>query len=603
VNSYRKAKSVAKDILVSSDKLDSKVLFTMKTISDIVGSTLGPGGRPILIERQEYGLPHMFTKDGVTVFRNLGFEDPTCHAIMEAARDAATRTVAEAGDGTTTATVLAEAIVRNTNKFCKAHPKVSPQKVVRRLEQIFKEVIAPTIKSLSLTADETMLHSVAKLSANGDKDLADAVMKCFNIVGDDGNISIIEQSGPSRYEVEALKGFPISIGYEDSCAKFGQLFLNDKINGRCFLEKPVFVLYYGSITEIQTIYDLMLKVADAWAHPENHNLDRPFNHNVVIVATGYSESVLAHLASNFGRPETINVFPLVTPKGPIQNGEMYFLYDLAAVTGANVFDPISNPIDSATLKDLGYGIKSFEANRYRSTILGLCDEALVEARAEEVKRGLASAVSKLDINIMNERIAKLVGGIAKLKVIGASNGELREKRDRAEDAVCAVRGAIKSGCLPGGGYMLKMLMPYIKKPGETDMVVNEVLEPSFKETVLRIFKNCGMNDVEIMSAWDSIGNEVIKVKEPLDENGEGASFVEYKQVPFVYDAWEGKRVNAVENGILDSTPAVLEAIRNSLSIASLLGTMGGTVVFKRDDTLERQEAIDSSNFMKTFDGE
>src|SRR5277367_2298126 len=129
MNSHRKAKSAAKEVTVQGQKLENIVLSTMKTMSDIVGSTLGPGGSAVLIERQDYGKPNIITKDGVTVVKYLGFKDSTAHAIMEAARDSATRTATEAGDGTTTATVLAEAIVRHSHEFIKAHPEVPKQKI------------------------------------------------------------------------------------------------------------------------------------------------------------------------------------------------------------------------------------------------------------------------------------------------------------------------------------------------------------------------------------------------------------------------------------------------------------------------------------------
>ncbi len=591
-NSYRKAKSVAKDVFVHGVKMEEKVLSTMKLISDVVGSTLGPSGRPVLIERQEYGLPHMFTKDGVTVFRSLGFQDPTMHAIMEAARDAAVRTASEAGDGTTTATVLAEAIVRKTSAFCLKNPTVSPQKIARKLESVFRDHIEPEIKKSSIIPNKEMLHSVAKLSANGDKELADAVIKCFDTVGDDGNISILEISGPSGYEVETIKGYPISAGYEDSLGRFFPMFLNDTANSRTVLDKPVFVLYFGTITNVQTIQSLMEKVAEAWQNPHLHQLDKPFNYNVVIVATGFSESVLGDLGMNFKHPHTINVFPLTTPKTNVQNSEMHLLYDLAAVTGATVFDPMSNPLENAKLTDLGYGISSFEVSRYRSSIFGVCDEALIFARQEEIKRMLATSESKLDTLVINDRVAKLSGGIAKLKVIGPSNGELREKRDRAEDAVFAVRGAIKHGCLPGGGWMLKSLSESLPMFYGGDRIVEEILIPALLEPIRKIFSNAGMSKQEEIAAMGCIGTE--------RDNGNQRDGLD---IDWVYDAWENKRVDAIAAGILDSTPAVLEAIRSSISIACLLGTLGGTVVFKRDEDMEKQEATDTNQFMKAYDGQ
>ena len=260
---YQKVKSVSKSLTVKGPELKKLVRRTMKIIADMVGATLGPGGNAVLIERQELNMAPMVTKDGVTVFRNLGFDNATAHVLMEAARDAAVRTANEAGDGTTTATVLAEAIVRYADEFCERNKKVSPQKVVRRLMQVFKTVIEPLIKSITVLPNSTeeagkkMLWDVAKISANGDTDLADAVMACYDLVGDDGNVTITEISGPSSYEVEAIEGYPIPIGWEDSCAKYGSKFINDPGTQRCVLEDPVFVVYHGRITEIQRVVKLM----------------------------------------------------------------------------------------------------------------------------------------------------------------------------------------------------------------------------------------------------------------------------------------------------------------------------------------------------------
>ena len=580
MNSYRKTKNAAKDIFVHGPKLETKVLQTMKYISDIVGSTLGPSGRAVLIERQEHGLPNMLTKDGVTVFRNLGFTDPTAQSIMEAARDASVRTASEAGDGTSTCAILSEAIVRYSSEFCKKNPKVSPQKIVRKLESLFRDVMEPEIKKLSMPATDEMLHSVAKLSANGDGALADVVIEAYDQVGDNGSISILELTGPSKYEVEVVDGYPLSVGDEECCSSLYPLFLNDKNNSRTFMEKPVFILYFGNITQTQTLMPIINKLVQAVFRPEEIGQTKSHTPNIVVMASGFSESVLGDLSVNFLRGDSINIFPVTLPKTPIQNSQMYLLHDLAAVTGATVFDPMSNPLDNATLGDLGYGIASFEVTRYRSTIFGHSDDSLILARSEEIKRTMESAESKFDLNQAAERLAALTGGVAKLKVYGSSSGELREKRDRAEDAVYAVRGAKKHGCLPGGCWTLNYLVNALANHLDSDGIVSDVLIPALNEPLIKLLNNCGLNDIEIQ-----------EVK--AHYNADFKSDMQYR----VFDAWNYKYVDATSAGILDSTPAVLEALRNSLSIASLLGTLGGTIVFQRDDFLERKEAELSQEYM------
>lgn len=583
---YQKVKSVSKTMISKSPELTKVILDTMKKISDMVGSTLGPGGNAVLIERQEFNLPPMVTKDGVTVFRNLGFDDAIRHVIMESARDCAIRTASEAGDGTTTATVLAEAIVRCTFEFCRRNPKISPQKVVRRLMAVFKTVIEPLILDIKRDADlsteegRELLWKVAKISANGDTDLADAVLNCYDLVGDDGNVTITEISGPSSYEVERIEGYPIPIGWEDCCVKYGPKFINDPANQRVVLEDPVFVVYHGRITEIQSVVKLMEMIGEAWQSNEG------FRHNVVLVATGFSDAVLAQLAVNFREMTTINVFPLLAPLSPVPGGQLGLLEDICAVTGSKLFDPLNATLDSATLDELGCRAITFEANRFRSVIIGNQDDTdsqlLIADQVEKLQSQKKQSASKLDEDFFDERIGKLTGGIAKLKVVGSSTGELRERRDRAEDAICAVRGAIRHGCLPGGGWTLLKVSNELLKLGEP--IVEEVLCKAFMEPVKRLFENCGYTPEESHGFIKQIGEAIVADKPPV-----------------VYDGLEQKIVDPWEGGVLDSTPAVLEAIRNSLSIATQLGTLVGIVGFKRDQELERQEAKDTNSFLRDAD--
>lgn len=474
---------------------------------------------------------------------------------------------------TTTATILSEAIVRHMDRYCKANPHVSPQKVVRRLETTFRDFLMPEILKQSIPCDfinnKKNLHAVATISANGDVELADAVMKCFDIVGDEGNVTLLEVSGPSHYEVEQIRGYALGIGYEDSCAKYYSKFINDPGTMRVVLDKPGFIVYNGRITDIQSIVMLLEKIGMEWQQ-------NGFNHNIVLMATGFSETVLAQLALNFSEPGTINVFPLLCPQSPIANGQTDILEDVAALSDAAILDPINNPVEEADIDCIGLGCNQFEASRFRSAIIGMADEDLLTSRVADLKARVNSTESLLEKRLVEERIGKLTGGIAKLKVVGSSSGELREKRDRAEDAVCAVRGAIKHGCLPGGGWTLIHLAKRLLTLN--DEILNNVLVPALYSPVHVLLENVGLSGEEEQAI-------IARLESDLGSKT-------------VYDALRGTFVNAVEGGVLDSTPAVLEALRNSLSIASLLGTLGGTVVYYRDSQLERQEASDTASFLR-----
>lgn len=574
---YQKVKSAGKRIEVDGPQLKRIVLQTMKIVSQAVGATLGPGGKPVLLERYESGLPPIPTKDGVTVYRSIGFRDAAMQIIMETQRDAAVRTASEAGDGTTTATILSEAIVRNLFNYCETHERVSPQRVVRHLEDTFKTVIEPIIKKLSRKAQldtvrgNKLLKAVATISANGDTAMAEKVLECFQITGDEGNVTIVEKSGRSGYDVEKIDGYTVNVGYEDSCGRYYPSFINEVGTQRTVMAKPIFLLYHGRISEIQTIEILMGEVGERWGN------DKSQPHNVVIAATGFSDSVLAHLALNFSQADCINVFPLEVPLTPQANGQLQFLQDLEAVTGAKVLDPITSPIEQATIDDLGPGVKAFESTRFRSSIIGHADVTLLEMRIDQLDQLLQSGVSDLEAFLLRERKAKLSSGIAKFWVSGASNGELKEKRDRVEDAVCAVRGAIKAGVLPGGAWTLLKIIHDLPR----NEINDEVLRPALMEPFKRLVSNCGIVDLK----------EREDILAPIMAGIDTGK-------PVVYDFLNQKHVDPYKGGILDSTPAVLEAIRNSISIASQGGTLGGLIAFERDEELERQEARGTAQFLR-----
>lgn len=585
---YKKVHSAYKVVMPKGPELTAKILSTMKIISDVVGSTLGPAGQPVLIERREHDIPPTVTKDGVTVFKSIGFRDPVAQCVAETGRDAAVRTVTEAGDGTTTATVLAEAIIRLSQEYCAQNPKAKPQLVARRLEQLFLDVIEPTLRKASIKASldkragRKLLHAVAKLSANGDGPLADAVLQCFDICGDAGNVTITEQSGPSHYEVEKVEGYPIRIGYDDCAGIFAPKFVNDPGRQLCAMNNPVFLLYNGSISNPMELLIALERVGERFVAALNGQGDgRPTPNAIVVVAAGFSEVVLASFAASWDMANAVKVFPLVVPRSIIANYQAEFLGDLAAITGATVFDPLNRPLDTATFEDFGPGVDGFEAGRFRSTILGTAaargtdwENALLD-RVSVVQQQVEGAGSQLDRIMLEERLAKLTGGIARLKVIGSSNGELKEKRDRAEDAVCAVRGAIKQGCLPGGGWGLIRAAIAVMAAAGDDPVVREILVPALGDPVDRLLHNCGKTEEEVDTITKAIWDAAV--------NGTSR---------WVYDAMNDVYGDAKKLGVLDSAPAVIEAIRNSISMAGTLGTMGGVVVFARDEALETTEARD-----------
>lgn len=573
--SHRKAKDSAKIFISDKKILQKLVLRIMSQVANIVGSTLGPGGKNCLIESDYPGIPHKNTKDGVTVLKSLGANDPYEHLILEQVRDVATRTASEAGDGTTTATLLAYTIVQNLFDFCEKNPKYSPQKATRRISKIVEESLMPYISSKSIKVTEEnkdLLKMVAKISANGDSDMADAVIKAFEEIGygDASHVTIRELSGKKKYVVERIDGFPIPMGFEESIGKLHTAFINDQANQRVYLEKPLFLLYDGNINDLIMFMPVMDGLGKKYVEEGNSDYK-----NLVIVAHGFSENVLTQLAFNFSNGNTLNILPLITPMAQFLNSQTHFLHDLAAFTGAKVFG-LKDQVGTATLNDLGGGMESFESYRFRSTVIGDPDPVNVEVRAEELKTMMKGAESQAEKIMFEERLGKITNGIAKLTIYGGSNGELKEAHDRCEDAVCAVRSAIGHGAVPGGCRVaIDMALKLTQELPEGDPA-REVLVPSLLALPTRLLDNAGYSSDEIEGVISSL----------VKDDG------------CVYDVENQLFGSAEKLGLFDATKAVSESLSNAVSIACILGTMGGLVAYPRDDVFERAEARADSEFMK-----
>ena len=570
-----KPKSAAKIMMPTSANLDGIVLKTLEHMAEMAGSTLGPGGRQILIERPELGMKPIVTKDGVTVIKHLGYSDSIQQLILEAARDAAGRTAVEAGDGTTTATILSAAIARHVNNIVKTNSKVSPQKIVRELQAMIP-LIEKKIRSYTIDASsEEILLNVAALSANGDKDLASAVIEAFNVVGDEGNMTIVDQIGNSKYKVERIHGYTVETGHEESCRSFANGFLNDSSGTTVKMDKPIFVLYDGIINDVMQIHTGMNKIALA-----NKGKDT----NVVLMAHGFSDSFIGEMHFNWNNDRSeIKIYPLLTEQNGLKNHATQLLYDLQAYTGSPVFNPIDRPFADVNADNMfkWNRVKEFEASRYKTTIVAEEDLIAIEERVNELKLQLEKPESEYEKRVLPVRIGKLTSGIARLNIFGASYGEIREKRDRAEDAWMAIRGAIKHGACPGGGWVLVRLsadLLALSKEMKLTFIQRLALfalSEALVEPVRTIYRNYGYLKEEIESQLAAL----------LLNNEETYDVSEQMWVP--------------KNDLLDSVPAVLEAIRNSLSIASLLGTVGGVIAFGRDPAEDAAEAASIRRWEQT----
>ena len=565
--SFRKAKSAPKVYLSDQKILKDLVISTMKRISDVVGGTMGPSGRVVLIESDMVSVPDSITKDGVSVFKALGAHNAYEHAIIGAARDAAQKTSNEAGDGTTTATVLSYGIVENLYKFCDENPKYSPQRAVRYIAKATRELLIPYIRSRAKFVngeDDPLLHMVAKVSANGDSDIADAVVKAFRLVGfgESSHVTIRQQTGDPHYEVELIDGFPMPIGYEESIGKLHTAFINDHAKQRIYLKKPLFVLFDGQLNDLGPLYGLFTELSNLVSTKGKEEY-----RNIVLVAHAFSESVISNLAFSWSNADTLNIVPLRTPMAQFLNSQTNTLHDLAAFTGAKVFG-LKDPIQNVAVEDLGSGMEEIEIFRFRTNVVGDPDPTNIEVRAEDLTVQMESSESIAEKTWLQERIGKITNGIARLTIFGGSSGELKEKHDRVEDAVLSCRSALAHGALPGGCRISIDMALLLSEKLEKDNPAREVLVNALLTLPHRLLDNAGYNSEEIQNVINKLVD----------------------QPELVYDIENQLFGNAEELGLFDSTKAVEESLANAVSIASVLGTMGGIVVFPRDEVHEREEA-------------
>lgn len=573
-----KPKSAGKVMIPSSKKLEDEILSTLQHIASMVGITLGPGGKQSLIERQEINMKPIMTKDGVTVIKNLGYDSAIKQLILESVRDAATRTATEAGDGTTTATILSYAIAEAVAEVVAKNNRISPQRIVREMQSLVP-ILMKKIESFRIEVNgenyADVLTKVATLSGNGDVELAKSIIEAMDLVGEEGNMTIVESQGASKITIERINGYSVETGYEQSCRNSASGFINDKTGTMVAMNNPLFILFDGVVNDMSQIFDAMSKLGNAiQASGRGDN-------GVVLVAHGFGESLLGDLHINWVHPKSlIKIYPMLTPDTALWNGKTNFLYDLQAYTGSPVFNPVDRSLHDMNCEALiaNNRVKKFEASRFKSTVVADEDAEAIGLRVDELKTLLEKPESELDFRDLNVRIGKLTSGIARLNIFGPSAGETRERRDRAEDAWMAVKGAIKYGAVPGGGFVLVKMSADLHTlsgnvQGQAKRLATEILASALLQPVRVLYKNYGYNDKEVD---DQIYQMLMSEQTTFDLSEE---------------KWVAKE------DLLDSLPAIVEAVRNSISIASLLGTLGGIIAFKRDADADKEE----EQFVRRFE--
>lgn len=555
-------KSKAKQTIVNQEKISHIVRQAIYDMADIVGATLGPSGRTVLIERD--GMPPLITKDGVTVAKALGCADAATNIIIDSAKEICLNTAKEAGDGTTTAIVLASAIVKEGQKFLEENPKYNPQKLARELSNAYGQIICPKLRAI-MKAPETEedLLSVATISANGDREVAEVVVKAVISAGDDGTV-MIEESQGRETKVESLDGYVITTGLKEH-GQIGPIFINDKASQQVKTDAAYVVLYNGALNDLKVpglIQDVLMT--------EGVYVGTP----IIVVAHSFADTVLEKFAKSCKAGAM--VIPVKTPRSGLPNGASMFLDDMAAYTGAKVYDPGNvDDIDASGIGDCD----SFRMNMYEAFLCCSPDIEVIESRIQEIKAIEQSAFSDFDRAFLKAAIAKLTGGISTIFVGGVSDLEVREKKARVEDAVEAVRSAIAEGIVAGGcrtHLICRQALIDAEGPKSYNVLINALSVP-----MSRLIDNCGE---EFLPIWQTI-----------TEN------IKSTDAPIVYDADNHEFVDPFEVGIIEPAKVCRVAVGNAISVAALLITLGGIIVAPRDAALEAQLDLANNAFKNMMD--
>ena len=564
-------RSKAKKIVADRATIRKITASTMDDMATIVGATLGPGGTPVLIERD--GLSPLITKDGVTVAKSLGVNSAEANVIVEAAKEICLNTAKQAGDGTTTAIVLANAMVKHGLEFLESHQKYNPQRMVNELNDLYNSKIVPFLKdNAKPVKDRADLVFVAKISANGDAEIADAAVTAVMAAGDDGHV-LIEEAQGNQLKVEVMDGFIVTTGLRE-VGPTGPEFINDRANQKVKMDNGLVFMYDG------TLNDLKVPAAIQQAIENTEFYGRP----IMVFAHGFSDVVMDKLAKTTKGGYT--VVPVKTPRTGLANSASMFLQDLAAYTGGTVYDP--GTVDKFIEEDQedGFGLfNSAKVNMYETFLVrDEPDSDRIDARLVELKSILQTCKNEHDGFHLKSHIARLTGGISTIWVGGGSELEAREKKARVEDAVEAVKSAIAEGIIPGGCGVHLVLADMIAKDlnkKESWNIMAQALSAPFR----LLLSNCGedVNDV-----WPAIEPYVINRNTPPQ---------------LIFDAEAHLMVDPIVAGIVEPAKVCRVSIGNALSVASLLITLGGIIVVPRDTGLENQLALSKAAFKDMFSGD
>ena len=508
-----------------SDDARQQMFAGVNILANAVKVTLGPKGRNVVLDKS-FGAPTV-TKDGVSVAKEIELENKFENMGAQMVKEVASQTSDVAGDGTTTATVLAQAILREGLKSVAAG--MNPMDLKRGIDKAMLAIVAELQALSKPCEDDKAIAQVGSISANSDVEIGDIISEAMQKVGKEGVITVEEGSGLAN-ELEVVEGMQFDRGY------LSPYFINNQQSQNVELENPLILLFDKKISNIRDMLPVLEGVAKA---------SRP----LLIIAEDVEGEALATLVVNNIR----GIVKVAAVKAPgFGDRRKAMLQDIAMLTGGQVIsEEVGLSLEKTTLDDLGQA-KKIQITKENTTIIdGAGKPQDIKARVDQINAEIAESTSDYDKEKLQERVAKLSGGVAVIKVGAATEIEMKEKKARVEDALHATRAAVEEGVVPGGGVAFIRAVAAIKDlVGDNDdqTVGINILRRAVEEPLRQIVKNAGGDASVVLNAV---------------AQGEGN---------FGYNAATGEYGDMIEQGILDPTKVTRYALQNAASVSGLLLT-------------------------------
>ena len=523
----------AKEVKFSVDARD-RMLRGVDILTNAVRVTLGPKGRNVVLDKS-FGAPRI-TKDGVTVAKEIELEDKFENMGAQMVREVASKSSDFAGDGTTTATVLAQAIVKEGSKAVAAG--MNPMDLKRGIDLAVEAVVADLQKNTKKVTSNQEIAQVGTISANGDAEIGQFLADAMKKVGNEGVITV-EEAKSLETELEVVEGMQFDRGY------ISPYFITNADKMRVEMDDPYVLIYEKKLSGLQELLPLLEAVVQT---------SKP----LVIIAEDVEGEALATLVVNKLR----GGLKVAAVKAPgFGDRRKAMLEDIAILTGAQaISEDLGIKLDKVTVSMLGRAKKVMIEKENTTIVSGAGKKSDIEARIKQIRAQIEETTSDYDKEKLQERLAKLAGGVAVIRVGGASEIEVKERKDRVDDAMHATRAAVEEGILPGGGVALLRATEVLKKlhaQNDDQKTGVEIVRKALSWPARQIAINAGEDGSIIVG-----------------------KILEKDQYAYGFDAQNGEYVNMLAKGIIDPTKVVRSALQNAASIAGLLITTEAMVAEK-----------------------